>query len=433
MEKDTSKNGIIRFSRLLNMLPIVGLIVYYYTNYIAGTYSFVLPIGLITIWLLLSGLSGNAKGLLFNNTSVWWMVFLFLCVVMVVIGRSTTNLNFIISRLPIYLTPAVGVFVVKYYNGREKTVLLAAFFIVFYINLIYNIFLGIQIPEIFEEQASTEESIKFNIMMNIAETSFIDVSYWLIGALIMTMLVISRKGWSFACILFIVPISYYILFQNTRGTTVLLFMVELLGLVLAYFEPKVQKKRKGYYISMMGLLLIVSVCVFIPVMNWAIENVQSDRLVTRLKDLLELGTNKGDSSQLDSGSLSRRIELSRTSLNTFFANPINMLIGIGDRTMSFGGDLVKSGIGGHSEFIDVLARYGLVGAFVYYKIISNYRKFLKKYSVSRDVFKYVNVLFIIIVIAGFLNVLFNPCQLLFMYVVLPAMIDIVVKRLDLQP
>lgn len=406
------------------MLPIIGLFVFYYTHYIEGTSSFIIPLSLSFLWIALSLQSGGIKKLLFNNVSKWWMVYLLLCVIMVMIGMSSTNLNFIISRLPYYLTPAIGYFVVKNYNRKEKVILLAAFFAVFLYNLIHNIIIGNQDSYIFEEQASTEASIKFSILMNLADTYFIMVGYLLIGVQIMFLLTIKKMGWHLFSILLIIPIAYYMLFQNTRGIAILLLFVELIGFIVAYYEPRNQRNRGIFYFTMTILLVLVLFFVFIPIMNWAIENVQSERLAKRLEDLLDLRLAGGNSNKIAEGSLAARLELAQTSLNTFLANPINMLMGIGDHTLSFGGDLRKSGIGSHSEFIDVLARYGLIGALIYWKIMTSLFKWFKKLTGEREVFKYVNIIFFVIIMSGFLNQLFLPKPLLFMYLVFPILIEI---------
>ena len=280
------------------MLPIIGLFVYYYTHYIEGTFSFVIPLSLSFLWIALSLQSGGIKKLLFNNVSKWWMVYLLLCVIMVMIGMSSTNLNFIISRLPYYLTPAIGYFVVKNYNRKEKAILLAAFFAVFLYNLIYNIIIGNQDSYIFEEQASTEASIKFSILMNLADTYFIMVGYMLIGVLIMILLTTKIMKWRLICILLIIPIAYYMLFQNTRGIAILLLFVELIGFIVAYYEPRNQGNRGIFYFTMTILLVLVLFFVFIPIMNWAIENVQSERLAKRLEDLLDLRLAGGNSNKI---------------------------------------------------------------------------------------------------------------------------------------
>ena len=432
MTQTAVKASSIRFIYLLNMLPIIGLLTFYFTHYLEGTYSFIIPLGLVFVWIVLSLLTGKVKGLLINRISVWWIVYLFLCVTMVIIGFSSTNLNFVISRLPIYLVPAIGYFVVRHYNRKEKSLILLAFVIVYMTNLIYNIFLGIQMPGIFEEQVSTEESIAFSTLMNIATTDFIVVGYLLIGALLMAVLIIKEKIWRIISLLLIVPIFYYMLFQNTRGTAILLLMIEIAGFFLAYNEPKKAKNRRAYYLFSVIFLSFSLLIVFIPLMSWVIEQIQSDRLAERFNDLINYKKSGGDTNQIsESGSFNQRMLLAKTSFNTFLSSPISILMGIGDHTQAFGGDLIKSGIGNHSEFIDVLARYGLIGGVVFYNIMKKYYILLKELAVVRVVMKYVNIIFCIIIISGFLNLLFLPNILFFLYLVFPIIIEIVSSKIRL--
>lgn len=413
----------IRFVYILNMLPVIGLMVYYYTHYLEGTYSFIIPLGLTMAWLALSLMNGKIKGILLNKVCIWWMIYLFLCVLMVIIGFSSTNLNFVISRLPIFLLPAIGYYAVSHYNRKEKTILLTAFAIVYFVNLIYNIFLGFQFPDIFEEQVSTEESIQFSTLMNIASTGFIVVGYCLIGALLMAALVVKEKGRMLLYLLLVVPIAYYMLFQNTRGTAVLLLVVELFGMFIAYFEPKGQGNKRGYYLFTTIMLVIMGLIVFIPLLTFLMEHLQSERLSERLNDLVDFKQSGGNLNDVREGSLTERILLAQTSLNSFFSSPISIMIGIGDHTQSFGGDLIKSGIGNHSEFIDVLARYGLVGAFVFWKIMKNYHWMLYRLTTQRQVMKYVNVIFVVIILSGILNNIFYPAMLFFIYLIFPVIME----------
>ena len=423
MRKQSATDSL-RFVFLLNMLPIIGLMAFYYTRFIEGTYSVIIPLGLLMLWFVFSVFTRKTKGLLFNKVGVWWMSYLFLYVLMVMIGFSSTNLNFVISKLPIYFIPIIGFFVIRHYNNREKEVFLAAFFIVFLVNLLYNIYLGHQSPNIFEELSNSEESINMSVMMNIASTSFVGVCPWIIGAIAMTIMVIKNRIWTTTCLLVIIPIAYYILFQNTRGIAVLLLLTELVGFVLAFFEPKRKSGRKAYYVGMVVLLIIVFFMVFVPVMSWALEYIQSERLAQRFNDLLDFRKSSGNVSQVSDGSLSGRLLLIQTSFNTFISSPLSFLIGIGDHTLAHGGDLIKSGIGNHSEFVDVLARFGLIGAFVFWKIMKSYNWFLKTTSTIHDIRKYVNVIFVIIVLYGFLNLMFLPDLLIFLYIVFPIIVGL---------
>ena len=416
-----NKTEVIRLKMVVNMLPIIGVMLYYYTHYIEGTYSFFIPLSLTAVWLFQSVLISSVNKVLLNNVSVWWMVYLFLSVLMWIIGYSSTNLNFIISRLPFYLVPIMGYYVIKNYNKTEKTIILTFFFVIFLVNLLYNIYLGFLLPEIFEEAAHTEELMELDVMMNKATTGFIIVGYWLIGALLIVLLNTDRKWRKLLCLLLILPIGYYMLFQNTRGTAILLLMVELVGMFLAYFEPSGQANRRLYYVFSVVTLVLLVFIVLVPLLDFLITHSQSERLIKRLSDLIDFSQSKGDISNVDEGSFTARIMLAQVSWNSFLSSPI---IGIGDHTQAFGGDLMKSGIGNHSEFIDVLARYGLVGAFVFWRIMKSYYQMLRSLTTNRKSLKYVNVVFVVIILSGFLNGIFYPVMLLFLYLIFPIIIEI---------
>lgn len=424
------KAAPVRFKMILNMLPIIGLMLYYYTHYIEGTYSFFVPLGLTFLCIVLSMLTKKVKGLLLNPLGRWWLVYLFLYVMMVIIGFSSTNLNFVITRLPFFIIPSIGYFVIKHYNKKEKIILLMAFTLIYAANLVYNIFLGIQLPEIFEEQSSNEESLQLAVLMNIATTGFIVVGYWLIGALLMATLCVKERFWKMLSLLLIVPIAYYMLFQNTRGTAILLLMVELVGLLLAYFEPPRKGNRRAYYIiSTVSLMLLVFI-VFIPLMSWLMEHLQSERLADRLNDLLDFRRGGGNINNVKEGSFTGRILLAQTSLNSFLSSPISILIGIGDHTQAVGMDMVKSGIGNHSEFIDVLGRYGLVGAFVFWKIMKSYYRLLRHMTTHREIQKYVDIIFVVFILSGILNNIFYPAMEMFLFMIFPIIIELINYKID---
>lgn len=427
MIKGTSTR--VRAKVVINMLPIIALIAFYYTSYLEGTFSFFVPLGIVFVWLCLSFLLGRTKGILLNKGTIWWFAYLFLCFMMVLLGFSSTNLNFIISRLPIFIIPAIGYYVIKCYNKKEKSLILVLFAFIFGVNLVYNIALGFQMPDIFESQESTEESISFGIMMNVASSAFITVSYWLVGALLTVVLCIKKGVQKLFYGLLTIPIGYYMLFQNTRGTAILLLGIELIGLFLAYYEPSQKGNRRSYYLFSSFIIVVIILIFFIPLMSWILDNIQSERLAERFNDLLDLKKSGGDTNKVSDGSLSSRIALAQTSLNSFFSSPISILIGIGDHTTSFGGDLIKSGVGGHSEFIDVLARYGLLGAFVFCKIMKNYYLTLKRLTTSRSILKYINVIFFIIILTGFLNNIFQPNMLIFMFIVLPVIVELTSNKI----
>lgn len=417
----------IRIGYVINMIPIILIAVYYYTHFLAGTLSFFIPLSLSFFWLIHSFIIKSMGTVLFTQCSKWWIAYAIVALIMIFLGRSATNINFFISRLPYYIIPIMGYFVARHYNVKELKLLVAFISIVFFANLFYNIGLWNVMPEVFEEQESTEVSIQYGIMMNLADTQFVAVCMFVIG--VVFMLFMNTTG--LLRRMFYVSIGlvcgFFILFVNSRATTALLFGVMTLGMIMALFEPHKVNVRP-YYLKMSLFLIIVGSFIAVPLLIWILQNTESVRMVERLEDVISFSKSKGDMNSLSEGSMAQRLALAQTSLNTFFSSPLNMLIGIGDHTVSFGMNLHKSGIGGHSEFIDILARYGIIGAFVFIGILKSYYKSLKSLSSDRSIIKYVNIIFFVFIIYGFLNLVFLPTSEMFLFIVFPSIIKILSEK-----
>lgn len=418
----------IRIGHVINMIPIILIAIYYYTHFLEGTLSFLIPLSLTFFWLIHSFIIKSIGDVLFTQSSKWWVVYAIVALIMIFLGRSITNINFFISRLPYYIIPIMGYFVARHYNVKELKLLLTFIAIVFFANLFYNIGLWNVMPEVFEEQESTEVSIQYGIMMNLADTQFVAVCMFAIGVAFM-LFINTTVFWGRIFYVSIgIVCGFFILFVNSRATTALLLGVMILGMIMALFEPH-KINVKPYYFKTSLLLIIVGSFIAVPLLIWIFQNTESVRMAERLEDLISFSQSRGDTNSLSEGSMSQRLALAKTSLNTFFSSPLNMLIGIGDHTVSFGMDLHKSGIGGHSEFIDILARYGILGASIFVGIIKSYYKSLKSLSSDRSIIKYVNIIFFVFIIYGFLNLVFLPTFELFLFIVFPSIIKIIsVKR-----
>ncbi len=406
---------------MINMIPIILITLYYYTHFIEGTYSFFIPLCSSLFWLIHSFTICNISVVLFNKESRWWMAYAFISIMMTVLGFSSTNLSFFISRLPYYLLPPMGYFIIRKYNLKEIKTLLCFIVIIFLANLIYNINLWVILPNVFELQESSELSIQYGVLMNIATTSFIAVCLFSIGCCYMLWETVHGKLFKITILIFCGLNVFYILFVNSRGTAVLLLLVEIIALLVARFEPR-KNSRKLYYFSSTVIIISVASFVIVPLLLWIIQNLDSARLAERFEDFISFTRSSGDVNSLSEGSMAQRIALAETSLRSFLSIPLSILIGIGDHTVSVGMDLHKSGIGNHSEFIDVLGRYGLLGAFVFYKILKTYYNKLRSLTNKRIILKYTNVVFLTFILYGFLNNVFTPVIEIFIFIVMPMII-----------
>ena len=408
-----------RFGVLINMIPIIGLMLIYSTPFLTASVLPLTTLLLSFLWLFHTLIITGRINFILNQKTKWWILYYLLGFLMILIGLSSVVFNFQIASFPKYIIPIMGYFIIKYYNVRELKILVFFFLLFFYGNLVWNILIDIQQPDLFETLTNSEESRELSTMLNLATTSHNLLCFLGVGALWMCIENVRGFVKNIILIILLLILVYFMLIVSTRGTTTLLLGVLAIGLYLARNEPNINRRR--YYKFWIITLSVLLVCVITPLLMFIVEHIQSERLADRLNDILTL-TSSGDINSLPEGSFALRITLSKVSLNTFFSNPINMLIGIGEQSYHIGDDLSKVRIGMHSEFIDVLARNGIIGAFIYFKILKNYISTLHSLSDNRNITKYVDVFFFVFIIYGFLNNVFQPFILLFLFIVYPVLI-----------
>lgn len=419
------RNERIRFSVFTNMIPLVLLILIYYTRFLNTNLNPLYAVLITLFWCFQSIFLKSLTNIFFNRWSKLWLIYLFLGVFMVLIGFAAANINFYISSIPVYVLPIAGYFVVNYYNRREQLLLLVLFFAIFLANVGWNYSLWLTYPDIFESLESTEESVEFAAMMNIAPTPYNAVCFFSIGLVLMVLDNCRKFLLSICGIVLICFLLFYMLVINTRATAMIILLLMLVGMFIAKKEPN-RKKLNNYYITNILVLVGIGFLFVLPVLVWMANNIESERLAERLQDLIAFTSSKGDLDNVEEGSFTKRILLIQTSLRTFLDGPINMLIGIGEQANGIGVDLVKVGIGNHSEFTDVLAKHGIVGGVLFWKILSTYKRWLASLSCRRSIIKYVNVFFVIFIIYGFLNKVFQPILLIYMFFIIP----ISIRQLD---
>ena len=415
----------LRFGYLINMLPLILLMVIYYTRVIYETMSPLLSLLVVLFWCCQSFFLKFPQQIFAKKWSYLWLLYLLLGLFMVFIGFAEVNVFFYVSRLSFYVLPIAGFFVVSCYNRKEQLLLLVIFSIVFLGNLGWNFYLGYSFPDIFESLESTEESKELEIIMNIAPTAYHAICLFSIGVAFMFI----ENCRTFISFLYsgiiIAVLLYFMISLNSRATAIIVLLLLLIGIYIAKREPR-RIRLKNYYITRVLLVVVLGSLLVLPVLVWLVNNIDDSRLIERFQTLVDFTSSKGNMNNIEEGSFTQRILLMQTSLKTFCANPINMMIGIGEQTNVLGVDLMKSGIGNHSEFTDVLARHGIIGAILFWKILSFYYRWLKSLSSYRTIVKYVSVIFVIYIIYGFLNKVFQPILLIYMFMIFP----ICIKQLD---
>ena len=298
--------------------------------------------------------------ILFNFKKVKKRLF-FLCLLWSIYSLMLYFLNFsnstignIFDDICFFLIPLLLIF----YKGSNSKIIILSIDIILVLNFIYNSIILIVLPGILDTMNYIDLDYD---KLNFSGTSF--VMHASIYAIIKLY---DFSNLNMKNIVFI-SIALIYVFLSGKATFVILSSLVLLHVIVKSFKIK---PLKSLMIISMFILLFSLFTVKIPV---------NERLLNRLEA----------TSQIDTDSVYfERFNLINLSFQTFLKNP---LVGVGYDKEDINGDIniaYKIGIGMHSELVDFLPRYGLIGVLFLLLFI----KLIKK-QITFTNYKYIFSLF----------------------------------------
>lgn len=209
-------------------------------------------------------------------------------------------------------------------------------------------------------------------------------------------------------LIFYVCLFGYTLFKSQYFIATLLV---IFGVILNSFNKNKQKIFFFFYILIILCLSLYLFGFFNFVGEFIIESTQSNNSVLGVK-LNEIGyflTGNNSNSYVNILGRTSRMKI---SLDTFLAHPI---IGVG-RITGFNTDIEIGLVGQHSEWIDSLARFGIIGSFIYFILL--YKLFKDTYQVKLKLYS----VLIIFIILGFADPIRNFTVFYVIYFVVEMML-----------
>ena len=387
----------IRFGVWPNMICTMSLVAIGCTPYLGYNISNAFKLILFLMWCLstmtLHPFTGKEKGF---KIVIWILVFLSVQLLYSFVGISREVVYFL-ARCHVYVIPVALVYIVNYYNAKEIKLLWSFSLLLFFVNLISNIGIGLTQGEF--AFRVTEDTVNTNA----GSTAFVVECMLLIPTLWILVRKSQRKVIRLFSLIYIPALLYYILFLNTRATSLIILSLILLGFVLVEIN-KGKKLNNGRLFF--GMILIVAAIMLL--FNPIIELVSSFfgenmRMMSRIEDLSTVA-NQGDVGQLDEGSLYTRSILWGASINTFFSSVPHFLFGVGESVIETDFySLLQKGVSNHSEFFDLAARYGMMGIIMYYFIIKYSYSFIIGLSGDENIRRFLFIIFMGVMLFGFVN------------------------------
>jgi len=348
------------------------------------------------------------------------------------LGKSNLVWNYFIDQITVFFIPIMMILILKTYNRREKIFLATFLFVIVSINIIHNVIIGISEPSIFWYLNDVVFGAQARLT-NAGSTEFVSVCMFFVPLCMMLLLNVKSVLLYVLNIVIIGFSLWFLLFVNQRATAFFLLLLMFFGVIFVSLlrNNKAEKIAITYVVFGSFFLLMLFL---IPVLKWASSLFSSERMISRINSLIVFleGTpsfSKGDSS------LFLRIELAQTSISTFFNNFSNFFFGIGERIHGDSiEELVQSGVGSHSEFLDCLAEYGLMGGVVIFGFISEIFKKIYSLCSSNIIRRQVKVILSGFLIYSFLNNSFSASTFYVLFLLLPLIIDLLyAKKTFLTP
>lgn len=415
-------NNHLRFAVLVNIVLFTIQAVIYLTPRLNRLLHYDVRGVLFVLWAL-STLFLNIKvsALFKEKHLVWFMIYTIWILLMSLIGHSARPFMVQLATLPVMAIPFVGFIAVNSYNAKEQGLLLRILFLIISLNLLSNIYIGIINPQYFDIEHMEGTDAYFS---NAGSTSFVASLSFLTIVLLILLFNIKKSSKKFPIIIAIALISFYLFLLNPRATTLILLVFAAISILLIHRAPKSPKLRRSYYFRTGTLLLIITLVALLPLVSF-LGNVDNERLSARFSDIGVI-LQGGSINSLDDGSLAGRFLLGMTSLNTFIASIPNFIWGVGDNILigeqyEFY-DLLSLGIGNHSQFLDTLAKYGIIGGVIFINIVLGISRWLKRISVRESYYQYIDLFILVFFLQSILNNSFLADIFIIIFVVFPLLI-----------
>ena len=221
------------------------------------------------------------------------------------------------------------------------------------LTLAVNTFMYLRLGFYYFERVSESD----HLVTNAVNTQFTTALMIMGGICLIIMLHINKERRLPWLALFIIITLFNVLVCQ-RAIALILSAV-MYSLILA-----LNSKSKGFVIFLiilMGLACIVAYLNYGAVITWLTEHIGSERIGVKLAQIRK-ALDSGEISE-NNGSLGARAHLYMTSVQTWLQSFRSFFLGVGDHRNN---NLV---IGNHSEFIDLLAKFGVIIASLFYTLV----------------------------------------------------------------
>ena len=332
---------IIRYYYKFLLFSMVGLCLIYelssfHTEIMIGCVALGAP-----VWLLMFGSISKKKQLLL----MFSLLFLLIVVFYKIMGISTCDNDAISTYINWTIVLVFAIYLPSFFfSKRETTYLIYLIYSLIIVQLISAIVAGNSLVSAGDTDTESVRITEFGSM----------AMFFASGCLLWFFY--DNKLFHKLLSIIGIALSLYVIFAiQQRAINAICSVIMLVAIFLVNNKSKKKLLTFGFLFIVLLLILYLS-GTYISIMDFLIESIPSVRLSERIADVKDF-LMTGDLFAHDR--FSGRSDLLSVSISSWLKDPISFLFGVGDHR---GNNTV---IGNHSEFIDLLARYGLFGEILY--------------------------------------------------------------------
>lgn len=336
-----------------------------------------------------------------------------------IIGYSSAQIGNSFQQILFFSGIFEAAYISKNCTVENKKKLFWAIWIVSVFNILDNIRLGIIYPNASVYAANLD---LFPYLRNTNVGSTVFNTYVLIFYDINMLLFLTIKERKKKCLFGIASLASFVFltFYGLRASIVVLMALSTVALIITRDSQK--NSRKGLISAIVLLLIGLFIIVFYDKLLAVITSLLPDsRLSTRLAELAKFSLQ-----DLGEDSFSGRFALVKESIQTFTSSIRSFLFGIGDHRSAGGySGFISSGIGGHSELIDALARFGLLGFSLIILPFSSYRKHLEYTFTGKRCYQQILIIYYVVITCMLVKSYFFPSVGVVTFILLPMTYSII--------
>lgn len=420
----------LRFPVLINM----GVILLMYIVNVTPLLNHILPnattLMLFALWLVISFPQGGSIFSYPINKEVicLWIILLLLEILWNYIFPGQLTINAYLFKIPAYCMPLMTMYVINRYNAKEKEWLIYMFVFIAGLNIFENIKFGLEHPGYFEMIEMYDDN--FNLgLTNAGGSTFVNMTLFFIPICYILGKNMKRKWLRYALYGLVIASVYYISSINTRATA--FFCVIFLCIAFLYVLKLNRAASNNLLILFVVCILLVTYGIWLaPTLRLIETLIPSERLVMRIDSVIST-IERGGVSEDDRGSLYLRFQLAMLSLSTWLDGPINIFLGIGNPGGQANAEnLFRSGIGQHSQIIDYLGKYGLLGFCLFITALKTTYRFIIHQTNQIKLRRFASITYFCFIIMSVLNNTLCVDNLFIIFLLLPLTINYLSNSTD---